>query len=70
MDKKTKGSIMQIVKIKTKLSEDNMFKIAKEREPEFKAIHGINTEILCKNERIWLLWRCIYLGFYGIIEKV
>ncbi len=41
MDKKTKGSIMQIVKIKTKLSEDDMFKIAKEREPEFKAIHGI-----------------------------
>ncbi|MCK5280384.1 MAG: hypothetical protein KAK04_17640 [Cyclobacteriaceae bacterium] len=41
MDKKSKGTIMQIVKLKTELSEEEMLKVAKEREPEFKAIPGI-----------------------------
>lgn len=36
-----KGTIIQIVKVKTELSEEEMLKIAKEREPQFKAIPGI-----------------------------
>ena len=36
-----KKSIIQIVKIKTELSEQKMLKVAKEREPQFKAIPGI-----------------------------
>ncbi len=41
MKEQKKGTIMQIVKIKTELSEEEFFKIAKEREPQFKAITGI-----------------------------
>ena len=33
--------IMQIVRLKSSLSEDELLKIAKEREPQFKAIPGI-----------------------------
>lgn len=35
------GTIMQIVKIKTKLTEVEFLKRAREREPQFKAIPGI-----------------------------
>jgi heme-degrading monooxygenase HmoA len=38
---KRNGTIIQIVKLKTELSEEELLKIAREREPEFKAISGI-----------------------------
>lgn len=41
MEEKKKGTIMQIVKLKTELSEEELLKVAKEREPQFKAISGI-----------------------------
>lgn len=36
-----KGTIIQIVRIKTALSEEEMLKKAREREPQFKAIPGL-----------------------------
>ncbi len=45
-----KGTIIQIVKIKTALSEDEMLKIAKEREPQFKAIAGLVQKYYIKLE--------------------
>ena len=39
-DKKV-GTIMQMVRFKTKLSETELLKVAKERKPQFKAITGI-----------------------------
>ncbi|WP_167615328.1 antibiotic biosynthesis monooxygenase family protein [Maribellus sediminis] len=41
MNNNGKGTIMQIVRLKTKLSEEEMLKIAHEREPLFKAIPGL-----------------------------
>ncbi|MGQ8335309.1 hypothetical protein ACUNWD_02090 [Sunxiuqinia sp. A32] len=41
MEGKKVGTIMQIVKFKTKLSEEELLKVAKEREPQFQAISGI-----------------------------
>lgn len=41
MEEKKKGTIMQIVKLKTELSEEEFLKVAKKREPQFKAISGI-----------------------------
>lgn len=41
MKENKKGTIMQIVKLKTELSEEELLKVAKEREPQFKAISGI-----------------------------
>lgn len=41
---------MQIVKLKTELSEEEMLKIAKEREPQFKAISGIIQKYYVKRE--------------------
>ena len=41
MKENRKGTLMQIVKLKTELSEEELLKIAKEREPQFKAISGI-----------------------------
>ena len=41
MEEKKQGTIMQIVKLKTELSEEELLKVAKEREPQFKAISGI-----------------------------
>lgn len=35
------GTIMQIVKAKTELSEEEFLRIAREREPQFKAIPGL-----------------------------
>jgi heme-degrading monooxygenase HmoA len=35
------GTIMQIVKVKTALSEEEFLKRAREREPQFKAMPGI-----------------------------
>ena len=37
----TSGTIVQMVRIRTKLSEEELLKIAHEREPQFKAIPGI-----------------------------
>lgn len=50
MQEKKKGRIMQIVKLKTELSEEEMLKIAKEREPQFKAISGIIQKYYVKRE--------------------
>ena len=50
MKEQKKGTIMQIVKIKTELSEEEFFKIAKEREPQFKAITGIIQKYYTKLE--------------------
>lgn len=41
MEEQKKGTIMQIVKLKTELSEEELLEVAKEREPQFKAIPGI-----------------------------
>ena len=41
MNEKRLGSIMQIVRLKTSLSEEEMLKIAREREPQFAAIPGL-----------------------------
>ncbi len=41
MEKQKTGTVMQIVKIKSDLSDEEFFIIAKEREPEFRAIPGI-----------------------------
>ncbi len=40
MKEQKQGTIMQIVKLKTTLSEEEFFKIAKECESQFKAISG------------------------------
>lgn len=37
----TTGKIVQMVRIKTELSEEELLAVAKEREPQFKAISGI-----------------------------
>lgn len=41
MSEQQQGTVMQIVRLKTKLSEEEMLKIAHEREPQFKAIPGL-----------------------------
>lgn len=41
MEPETKGRIIQIIKLKTSLKEDEVLKIAREREPQFKAIPGL-----------------------------
>lgn len=41
MDKNRTGTILLFVRLKTLLTEDEMLKIAHEREPEFAAIPGI-----------------------------
>ncbi|WP_223548305.1 hypothetical protein [Aestuariivivens sp. NBU2969] len=41
MGDKKAGTIMQMVRFKTRLSEEQLLKVAKEREPHFKAISGI-----------------------------
>ena len=38
---KTQGALMLIVRLKTSLTYDELIRIAKEREPDFKAISGI-----------------------------
>lgn len=38
---KTQGSLIQIVRFKTTLSEEALLRVAKEREPMFRAITGI-----------------------------
>jgi heme-degrading monooxygenase HmoA len=41
MNNKNKGTVMQIVRVKTNLSEEEMLTIARDREPQFRAIPGI-----------------------------
>ncbi len=41
MSEQKQGTVMQIVRLKTKLSEEEMLKIAREREPQFNAIPGL-----------------------------
>ncbi len=41
MKPETEGKIIQIIKLKTSLKEDEVLKIAKERAPQFKAIPGL-----------------------------
>lgn len=40
-DKPTTGTIMQIVRLKSELSEEELLKKAREREPQFYAIPGL-----------------------------
>lgn len=41
MQPETEGKIIQIIKLKTALKEEEVLKIAKERSPQFKAIPGL-----------------------------
>ena len=41
MKPKTEGRIIQIIKLKTSLTEEEALKIAEERAPQFKAIPGL-----------------------------
>lgn len=41
MKPETKTKIIQIIKLKTSLGEDEVLKIAKDRAPQFKAIPGL-----------------------------
>jgi heme-degrading monooxygenase HmoA len=41
MKHEKEGRIVQIIKLKTSLKEDEALKIAKERAPQFKAIPGL-----------------------------
>ena len=41
MQPETEGRIIQIIKLRTSLEEDEVLKIAKERAPQFKAIPGL-----------------------------
>ncbi len=41
MNHKKTGSIMQIVRIKTNMPEEEMLRIAHEREPQFAALPGL-----------------------------
>jgi heme-degrading monooxygenase HmoA len=44
------GSIMQIVRAKTELSEEEFLRIAREREPQFKAIPGLLQKYYIKTK--------------------
>jgi heme-degrading monooxygenase HmoA len=46
----TAGTIIQIVRAKTELSEEEFFRIAKEREPQFKAIPGLIQKYYIKTK--------------------
>lgn len=48
MNEQQQGTVMQIVRLKTKLSEEEMLKIAREREPQFKAIPGLVQKFYIK----------------------
>ncbi|MEH0155187.1 hypothetical protein V6R21_13660 [Limibacter armeniacum] len=41
MEKQKKGTVIQIIKIKSKLSEEEVMRVAMERAPQFEAIPGI-----------------------------
>ncbi|WP_303919971.1 hypothetical protein [Draconibacterium sediminis] len=41
MSDKKKGTVMQFVRLKTTLSEEEVLQVAHEREPQFKALSGI-----------------------------
>ena len=41
MQPETEGRIIQIIKLKTSLKEDEVLNIARERAPQFKAIPGL-----------------------------
>ncbi|WP_242086945.1 hypothetical protein [Aestuariivivens sediminis] len=41
MGKPKTGTVMQMVRFKTRLSEKELYEVAKKREPQFKAIAGI-----------------------------
>ena len=43
--------IVQIIKLKSALSEDEVVKIAKEREPQFKAIPGLLQKYYVKGDQ-------------------
>jgi hypothetical protein len=60
---------MQIVKLKTELSEEELLKVAKEREPQFKAISGIIQKYYVKLGSSGE-YGGIYMGFNGIIGEI
>lgn len=41
MQQETEGRIIQVIKLKTSLKEEEVLKIAEERAPQFKAIPGL-----------------------------
>ena len=45
-----KGAIIQIVRAKTELPEEEFFRIAREREPQFKAIPGLIQKYYIKTK--------------------
>lgn len=47
---KKKSKIIQIIKLKSELNEDEMFKIARERAPQFRAIPGLLQKYYTKTE--------------------
>jgi heme-degrading monooxygenase HmoA len=46
----TAGTIIQIVKARTELTEEEFFRIAKEREPQFKSIPGLIQKYYIKTK--------------------
>jgi heme-degrading monooxygenase HmoA len=46
----TAGTIIQIVSAKTELTEEEFLRIAKEREPQFKAIPGLVQKYYIKTK--------------------
>ncbi|WP_242132294.1 hypothetical protein [Aestuariivivens marinum] len=50
MRNKKEGTMMQMVRFKTRLSEEQLLKVAKEREPQFKAISRILQKYYLKLE--------------------
>ena len=49
MTNQKKGMIMQIVRLKSELTEEELLKTAKQREPQFKAIPGLIQKYYIKS---------------------
>ena len=47
---KQKGKIIQIIKLKSELNEDEILRIAREREPQFRAIPGLLQKYYVKTK--------------------
>ena len=65
--------ILQIIKLRTELSEEELIRTAKAREPQFKAIPGIIQKYYTKPDQPEHICRSICLGFEridGVFSKV
>ena len=49
---KNNGKIVQIIKLKTELEEDEVMRIAREREPEFRSIPGLLQKYYVRTQAI------------------